>query len=211
MARELGWGAAEVVARREEWDRLARTLCQQLQLQPDSLSPSQRARVYHYYLPTYLWLLQRLQAHRGPGPLVLGLSAPQGCGKSTLVLSLQALLASEGYPAAALSLDDFYLTGAEQEALAERSANELLRFRGLPGTHDLPLARATLAALASGGGGGGGVPLPCYDKSLRGGRGDRAPAASWPTSPPGLRVVLLEGWSLGFSASGDRAALAAIH
>lgn len=214
VARALGWDEASLRAAQPEWDRLATLLRQQLSL-PPALSAQQRARVYHYYLPVYFWLRQRLDAHEaggGGGALVLGISAPQGCGKTTLVTQLAQLLRAEGVGCASVSLDDFYLTGAEQEALAAESANELLRFRGLPGTHDLPLAAATLrqlVALRAADGGSAAVPL--YDKSLRGGRGDRAPTDSWPLVRAPLRCVLLEGWSLGFAPLGDPAAAAAVH
>lgn len=187
-------------------------------LAPPYSPPPRRAclrsfRIYRYYLPVYVWLLGRLEAHRAagsPGALVVGISAPQGCGKSTLVAALTSLLCAEGRPCVAASLDDFYLTGAQQEAVAAaHPGNPLLQYRGLPGTHDTGLAGDTLRALrALGGPGGGGgapaapppapVPVPLYDKSLRGGRGDRAPARDWPLARAPLAVVLFEGWSLGF-------------
>jgi D-glycerate 3-kinase len=77
----------------------------------------------------------------------VGISAPQGCGKTTLVGQLTELLNAEGHAAASVSIDDFYLTGAEQDALAASAPdNELLRFRGNAGTHDLRLASDTLGA-----------------------------------------------------------------
>jgi hypothetical protein len=80
----------------------------------------------------------------------VGISAPQGCGKTTLVGQLTELLCAEGHAAASVSLDDFYLTGAQQEALAASAPdNELLRFRGNAGTHDLALASDTLGACAA--------------------------------------------------------------
>ena len=53
--------------------------------------------------------------------------------------------------------------------------------------------------------------MPLYDKSLRGGRGDRAPEAAWPVVTGPLQVVLLEGWCLGFRPLADDAAAAAVH
>jgi len=77
----------------------------------------------------------------------VGVSAPQGCGKTTLVGQLTELLNAEGHASASVSIDDFYLRGEEQDALAAASPdNELLRFRGNAGTHDLALASATLGA-----------------------------------------------------------------
>jgi D-glycerate 3-kinase len=66
-----------------------------------------------------------------PPPLVIGLSAPQGCGKTTIMTQLQRLLAYTDVIATSLSIDDVYLTGAEQEDLAAAYPdNALLRFRG---------------------------------------------------------------------------------
>ncbi len=48
--------------------------------------------------------------------------------------------------------------------------------------------------------------IPLYDKSLRGGRGDRAPEDAWPTVTGPLQVVCLEGWCLGFRPVSDEAA-----
>ena len=53
--------------------------------------------------------------------------------------------------------------------------------------------------------------MPTYDKSLRAGRGDRAPDASWPVVSAPLRVVLLEGWCLGFGATSTDGEAAAVH
>lgn len=46
----------------------------------------------------------------------------------------------------------------------------------------------------------GTVLIPRYDKSLREGRGDRAPVETWsPVSVP-AQLVIFEGWMLGFTA-----------
>ena len=51
----------------------------------------------------------------GEGPaLVVGISAPQGCGKSTLVGEMRRMLEKGGHHCAVASIDDFYLTGKEQ-------------------------------------------------------------------------------------------------
>lgn len=77
--------------------------------------------MFHYYLPVFFWAQEQLAAHRaGAGnpaqatPLVLGVSAPQGCGKTTLTEQLVELFAYVGLTAACVSIDDFYLTNAEQ-------------------------------------------------------------------------------------------------
>ena len=163
-----------------------------------------------------------------PPPLVIGLSAPQGCGKTTIVTQLQRLLSATNVAATSFSIDDVYLTGAEQDDLAAAHPdNALLRFRGNAGSHDVSLGIDVLRALKNinneneknnekeedkGGdgdvGGGGGVAVPRYDKTMRGGRGDRAPSSTWPTVRAPLDVVLLEGWMLGFEPVGSDAAAA---
>ena len=62
-----------------------------------------------------------MRAHREagrPGALAIGLSAPQGCGKTTLTNALVERFAADGLTCAVASIDDFYLPGAEQDALA---------------------------------------------------------------------------------------------
>ena len=157
----------------DRWTSVATRLCEQLSMDQTSLDPAQASRVYRYYLPVYLWCVARLDAHRSnaaPGgacpPLVVGLSAPQGCGKTTLVTQLTKLLESDGVRAASVSIDDVYLTGEEQERVAaDHPTNTLLRFRGNPGSHDVPLGIATIESLrllndaGSGGEDGGGAQV----------------------------------------------------
>lgn len=66
--------------------------------------------------------------------------------------------------------------------MAEQHAgNRLLELRGNAGSHDLQLGSATLQALR-GANRAGAAPfgIPRYDKSAHSGRGDRAPAETWP-------------------------------
>ena len=194
---------------------LGRRLGEQLKFDPEApLSVAQSERIFHYYLPVYMWVRQQMAEHakayaaaggQPPAPpLVLGISAPQGCGKTTLVSSLEGLFAHEGVRAVSASLDDFYLTFAEQRQLAEEKApgNPLLELRGNAGSHDLTLWRDTLQALQRCAGPGIRARVPRYDKSQHGGRGDRAPEAEWVDVEGPVDVVLLEGWMLGFEPVG---------
>lgn len=132
-------------------------------------------------------------------PLVLGLQAPQGAGKTTLVTHLLRRLEGQGLRAAGVSIDDFYLTRTEQLALAAaHPGNPYLEHRGYPGTHDVGLGVRTLRALRRIGP-GVHVPVPVYDKSAHGGRGDRAPERDWRTVEGPLDLVVVEGWMLGFT------------
>jgi D-glycerate 3-kinase len=128
----------------------------------------------------------RLPAARAP--LVVGLCGAQGSGKSTLTSALAERFAAAGVRTAVLSLDDLYLTRAEREDLAA-SVHPLLRTRGVPGTHDVALGLATIAALER----GEAAALPRFDKATD----DRAPAESWPLAPAGTELLILEGWCVG--------------
>lgn len=138
-------------------------------------------------------------------PLMIGLQAPQGAGKTTLVTHLLRRLDARGLRAAGVSIDDFYLTRAEQLALAAaHPGNPYLEHRGYPGTHDIGLGVRTLSAL-QGIRAGASVAVPVYDKSAHGGRGDRAPESAWRTVEGPLDVVVVEGWMLGFTPVPDAA------
>lgn len=131
-------------------------------------------------------LITWLDGH--PGLFVLGVSGAQGSGKSTLVAELAQRLSADGLRVATLSLDDLYRTRAERQALASQ-VHPLFATRGVPGTHDVALGLATIAALER----GEAAALPRFDK----GRDDRAPQRDWPRAPADTQVLLLEGWCLG--------------
>ena len=93
-----------------------------------------RNRVYRYYVPVYEEVVQRLRMHRRkagttregrtPKPMVVGVSAPQGCGKTTLTRTIVDMIKatpkrflddsaadeSGNVTAVTLSIDDFYLS-----------------------------------------------------------------------------------------------------
>jgi D-glycerate 3-kinase len=134
-------------------------------------------------------LLAQVQAWRAAAgrPLLIGLSGPQGSGKSTAAKALAAALPAGAI--AVVGLDDVYLPRAARAALAA-NVHPLLATRGVPGTHDLPLLHATLDALLAG---TAPVALPQFSK----GDDDRAALAEWPIVPPPSVAVLLEGWCVG--------------
>ncbi|MEP7313356.1 MAG: kinase [Pseudomonadota bacterium] len=132
----------------------------------------------------------------GGGTLQVGLCGAQGSGKSTLAAALVELLRADGLAAASLSIDDFYLTHAARSDLA-RSVHPLLQTRGVPGTHEVPLALATLGALRR----PGVIALPAFDKQVD----DRRATIDWPRVAGPLRVTLLEGWCVGARPEADTA------
>jgi D-glycerate 3-kinase len=117
---------------------------------------------------------------------VLAVSGSQGSGKSTFADVLVKTLEATGARAAALSIDDFYLTQAARIALSE-SVHPLLRTRGVPGTHDAELLLETLLAHRS----GRRIRVPRFDK----GRDDRQGEVTLEVD-----FLVLEGWCVGVEA-----------
>jgi D-glycerate 3-kinase len=154
------------------------------------------------------WLRAQVSDWAPGRALVVGLSAPQGAGKTTLTREVVARLGEQDIRAAAVSIDDFYLTRSDQAALASLFPDNLyLQHRGLPGTHDIELGVRTIRALRDT---QTPVRVPRYDKTQFSGQGDRMPEAEWPTVAGPLDLVVLEGWMLGFvpvpdAELGDRA------
>lgn len=151
------------------------------------------------------FILQLLQSHQqSPSssnrPFIIGLNGVQGVGKTTLVKALaETLRDREGLRTQVVSIDDFYLTHADQLALAgAHPDNALVQVRGEPGTHDLALMKGFFDALLE----GKPCRVPSYDKSAYGGMGDRTPESTWtPLNGPGqtpVKVVIFEGWCVGF-------------
>ena len=130
---------------------------------------------------------------------VFAITGLQGSGKSTLAAQLVAAAGAEGLRAVTLSIDDVYLTRADRERLA-REVHPLLATRGPPGTHDLPLALATLDALRE----GRPTALPRFDKLAD----ERLPPSRWPQMNGHVDLVVFEGWFLKTPAEPD-ASLAA--
>jgi len=179
------------------WEQLAEQLAEELPAGPELVT-----RIHHLYLPVLFFALARLQV-ASSRPLVVGIQAPQGSGKTTLTRHLIPCLSAAGLRGTSVSIDDFYLTRTEQLALAAASpGNPYLEHRGYPGTHDIELGERTLSALRALGPDSTGlaVAVPVYDKSLNAGRGDRLPAAGWRRVEGPLDVVFVEGWMLGFTA-----------
>lgn len=73
----------------------------------------------------------------------------------------------------------------------------------ITGTHDLALATSFFTAIKN----GQPTKVPQFDKSAFRGRGDRVSSSQWESvngpSQPKIRVVIFEGWSVGFRALPD--------
>ena len=145
--------------------------------------------VEQWFLPLLAEIVQR----RRPGQtLLVGISGSQGSGKSTLAgLLVQLAQVVLQLKAVSLSIDDFYLTRAARHELAE-AVHPLLATRGVPGTHDVELARQTLAALGQ----QGEVAVPRFDKAAD----DQVDPEAWPRVEGPVDLIILEGWCLGIDA-----------
>ncbi|TNJ35356.1 kinase [Arenimonas terrae] len=138
---------------------------------------------------------------RGRVP-VYGVAGLPGTGKSTLAAQMVRLADARGIDALALSIDDFYLGRGARRGLARR-VHPLLARRGPPGTHDLPLALATLDALRR----GDAVALPRFDKLAD----TRRPPSRWIQPARLPQLLVFEGWFLKTPPESDAALRAPIN
>lgn len=148
------------------------------------LNPALDPGLDRHWLQPLLAEISRLAAsqHR---PLV-ALNGPVGAGKSTLATLLSRRAAAQGLRLAVASIDDFYLPWEQrQRAMA---GNPFGVSRVPPGSHDVGLALDCLQEWRA----RGTLRLPRFDKTLLGGRGDRAAVECRQAD-----VLLLEGWLLG--------------
>ena len=127
-----------------------------------------------------------VQVAQARGARTIGICGSQGSGKSTLAQAIVAAFASANTRGAVCSLDDFYLTKAERERLAQ-TIHPLLRTRGVPGTHDHGLLHAALTAFSD----LGRANVPRFDKAVD----DRA-GFDWVEG----EYLIFEGWCVGVHA-----------
>ena len=127
--------------------------------------------------------------NHGKTPKVIGINGCQGSGKSTLADYLCTAVAEQlNLKTVALSLDDFYLTKAERNKLANQ-IHPLLATRGVPGTHDVELAINCVKQLLA----GQKSLITRFDKSID----DRYPQDQLQSIEEPVALIVLEGWCLG--------------
>ncbi|KAG6878181.1 hypothetical protein C0993_010942 [Termitomyces sp. T159_Od127] len=129
-------------------------------------------------------------------PLFVAIQGPQGSGKSYLSAQLKQRLSQPPYSliVAVFSIDDLYLPHDQLVHLAtQEPPNSLWAGRGQPGTHDVKLGIEIIQKLRAR---CKSVELPCFDKSLFNGEGDRL--ATGTIIDSFVDIVILEGWCVGF-------------
>ena len=165
------------------------------------MSPAEQQFLTRNNLPeTYLlnaekWFSPLLEQYQAPRdkPLIIGINGSQGSGKSTLADYLCTVLNQRhNLRGVSLSLDDFYLTKSERQLLGSR-VHPLLETRGVPGTHDIPLALETITKLVDG---CAETLIPRFDKS----RDDRMPLEQCDRISGSVDIIILEGWCVGAKA-----------
>ena len=152
--------------------------------------------VEQFYRPLaqqlYLDFTQGLENTAKRGTQFIGIQGSQGSGKSTCADFLKLLLELEcGLRVLVASIDDFYLTLAQRQALAE-STHPLFITRGVPGTHDVAMMQAMFDAAEQ----QAAFTVPVFDKS----QDDRAPVKQWQHITEPVDVFILEGWCVGVTA-----------
>jgi D-glycerate 3-kinase len=133
---------------------------------------------------------------------VVGVTGPQGSGKSSSAGALALLLRSRGLATAILSLDDLYLTLAERRRLAAE-AHPLLLTRGVPGTHDIALGLSIIDGLGQ----ASATAIPRFDKA----RDDRRERADWDVVAGPIDVIVFEGWCVGATPQAEAALVQPIN
>ncbi len=159
-------------------------------LEAHQLPTSYIDSIDNFFLP----LVENIRAHLNSAeePLVIGLNGAQGSGKTTLGdFLVHALTTEYGLNVVGVSLDDFYLTKQQRLDLS-KMVHPLFETRGVPGTHDLPLAMKTMQSLIE----GKQTAIPRFNKALD----DRFDESEWDIVSPGVDVIVFEGWCTGAEA-----------
>lgn len=154
-------------------------------------------------IPVLLYeIIQELRA-RNPGraPLI-GLAGAQGSGKS---YQCRILTMANQPRFAHFSLDDVYMLRRHREERAAE-AHPLFVTRGVPGTHDLGIARATIMQLRHDNP-PTAVPLPRYDKATDA----RLPREARPIFQSPAEAIVMDGWCLGALPEDDAAIAAPVN
>lgn len=147
-------------------------------------------------------------------PLIIGISGPQGSGKSYLTNQLYNYLQTKYHPnlkTIQFSMDDFYLCKSDQDKLNDSTENPLLKGRGLPGTHELSLLVDTFNKLinnykqfkkshleSESESDWEVIKIPSYDKGAFNGIGDRSNDKYYTLIESPIDIIIFEGWFNGF-------------
>lgn len=143
----------------------------------------------------YIPLADQLKQHHNgaKSTFYVGLNGSQGSGKSTLADFLQSYLQHKyKLNVIVMSLDDFYLDQSQRMALSIK-VHPLFETRGVPGTHNIEMAKQLLNKLGKT---RGELALPKFDKANDNPKSEKL----WPTTQTPVDIVIFEGWCFGVEA-----------
>ncbi len=155
------------------------------------------------YIPIAFWINKKFE--RKGKTLLLGLSASQGSGKTT-ISSILSIILRKFFKrrVCVLSIDDFYKTLKDREILAEKK-HPLFKTRGVPGTHDINLIKKFFNSIKKKK--FKKIILPKFSKSLD----DRLKKNNWYKIKKKPEIIILEGWCVGAKPEANNSLLRPIN
>jgi len=141
------------------------------------------------YIPISFWIENKYK-EKGK-TLFLGFSGGQGSGKTTVVKILKIILKKFFKRKIHVSsIDDFYKTLEDRKKMSNK-IHPLFRIRGVPGTHDINLAKRFFNFVKRGK--FKKIKLPKFEKA----EDDRLKKKYWYSVKKNPEIVILEGWCVG--------------
>jgi len=141
------------------------------------------------YIPIAFWINDKYK--KKGKTLLLGLSASQGSGKTTVAAILSIIL--KNYfkrNIYVVSIDDFYKKLRDRKKMAEQK-HPLFKTRGVPGTHDTHLIDYFFKSLKRKK--FKKIKIPKFDKATN----DRMKKSRWHSINKKPEIVIFEGWCVG--------------
>jgi len=144
------------------------------------------------YIPIAFWINKKYNKKK---PLLIGFSAGQGSGKTTIA-SILAIILKIFFKKniCIISIDDFYKTLSDRNRIAKKK-HPLLLTRGVPGTHDINLIKNFFVNIKKKK--FKKTKLPKFNKSID----DRFKKSHWYNISKKPEIVILEGWCVGAKAT----------
>ena len=144
------------------------------------------------YIPIAFWINNKYE--KKGKTLLLGLSAGQGAGKTTIAAILGIILKFFfRRNVCVISIDDFYKTLKDRNKMA-KIKHPLFKTRGVPGTHDINLIKDFFISIRRKK--FRKVQIPKFNKLID----DRFKKSYWHKVEKKPDIVLLEGWCVGAKA-----------
>ena len=148
-----------------------------------------KAKMVKYFLiPICFWIAKKAKNRK---PFIVGLSGGQGTGKTT-ISSIMSIILKKYFKLNIfkISIDDFYKTRKERFLLSKKIHN-LLKTRGVPGTHDTNIILDFLNKVKHKN--FKPLKLPKFNKAAD----DRFKKELWYSINKRPDVIIFEGWCIG--------------